>query len=160
MKKKLRKQEKALGMLHRLIAESFPELRGIAVSLVRKRKDDAHADYEPAGRGYVIELDTEPPLSVTEGVLAHELAHIVRDRKLSRVARVKDRIRYATSQRYQDKDEEKTTKEAIRRGCGPAVLRFAEYEQKYYEWDDDPMTPKRIRALIKEQESAPEKAAR
>lgn len=112
--------------LRRVILRSFPELRRLRVGIAYEElgPGDLLQYYIADGRWRIAAspLLRAAPVGAVEGGLAHELAHIVRDSRLSPFARDLAFDRFAGSRTYRIKEERATDRRAIGRGYGPELM--------------------------------------
>ena len=123
------------GLVDEIIENAFPELRGKHIRLEWKKLDDAFMQYGTFtdNDGFYIEVSDElktAPRAVLEGGLAHELSHMIEDLKMQPGQRLRDRIAYKISQRYEALDERNTDVEIVIRGYGQQLLEFLEFTEK------------------------------
>jgi hypothetical protein len=119
-------------VLRRVVARSFPELRRLRIAIAYEELDPGTLlqYYVADGRWRIAvsPLMRTAPARVVEGGIAHELAHIVRDRTLGPFQRELAFDRFAASRTYRIKEERATDRRAIERGYGPhliALVRWA-----------------------------------
>ena len=111
-------------ILRILIRRGFPELAGKRFRIQSDEYDD-WMWYDLCGDAFVIGADNSfrtAPRRVLEGGLAHELAHIVRDRRFGPFQRSLAYARYGLLPSFRVRDEQDTDREAIRRGYGRQLL--------------------------------------
>ena len=70
------------------------------------------------------------PVDVLEGGLAHELSHIIIEKRTNENPKWRDFLAYRISKKYKALDERNTDVEVILRGYGPKLLSFLEYAEK------------------------------
>jgi hypothetical protein len=117
-------------ILRSVIHRGFPELYGSKIAL-RFGDYDCWMYYEPVGRrSFLLGVDHAlegAPRRVIEGGFAHELAHILRDSRLSRWQLELAFSRYLSSRAWRIHEERNADLEAIRRGYGRELLALMRY---------------------------------
>jgi hypothetical protein len=111
-------------ILRILIRRGFPELAGRDFRICFGNYD-SWMWYDLSGRTFLIGVDNSlraAPRRVLEGGFAHELAHVIRDRRLGPFQRGLAYKRYCSLRPYRIRDERGTDLEVIRRGYGMQLL--------------------------------------
>ena len=87
---------------------------------------------------------------ILRGCLAHELAHIAKERKMGSLRSYFDTKLYNTFAKYQTKDERETDMDVIKRGFAVDLLAFVKYADKRREkyTKDDGLTKKEIKQFL------------
>ena len=90
------------------------------------------------------------PKDIVLGGFAHELAHILTDKRQSQVLKLIDSLAYKISKRYKTLDERNTDLQVIIRGYGPQLLAFLEYseEKGFPHYKEDGLSIREVKAIL------------
>ncbi len=123
-----------------VIKNGFPDLLGLNILIEYKPLKNAFAEYGTLiSGGFYIYIDSslkKAPVEVKEGALAHELAHISKDKELRKTLSKKNYSFLKKSKIYGIFDERDTDLEIIIRRYGPQFLDLLEYYGEYYKKKD------------------------
>jgi hypothetical protein len=137
-----------------IIIKNFPELMDDDIQVEYNNLEDALFEYgELSEEGFYIEVDEslkDAPEEVIEGGLAHELSHILTDKKEHRNLNFRDRLAYKFSLNYRTLDERNTDFLVIIRGYGNQLLTFLKYAEKkgFPHYKEDGLSIREIEALL------------
>jgi hypothetical protein len=138
----------------RVIKKGFPELMNDDIQIEYSALDDALFEYgELSEEGFYIEVDTslkDAPEEVIEGGLAHELSHILTDKKEDKNLTLRDKLAYKFSLRYRGLDERNTDLLVIIRSFGNQLLAFLKYaeEKGFPHYKEDGLSIREIEMLL------------
>ncbi|MBW2990535.1 hypothetical protein KY348_02400 [Candidatus Woesearchaeota archaeon] len=141
-------------IIDKIIRDAFPELMSEDIKIEYKSLNDALLECGSlTGEGFYIEVDTtleNAPVEVKEGGLAHELAHVSKDRDKRLISKLRDRFASFISKRYKTLDERNTDLEVIIRGYGPQLLSFLEYSEKkgFPHYKEDGLAIREVKSLL------------
>ncbi|HEV8515829.1 MAG TPA: hypothetical protein VGQ59_21255, partial [Cyclobacteriaceae bacterium] len=84
--------------------------------------------------------------------IAHELCHIIEERKLGTRRSLADKLAYKISTRYKTLDERNTDIQVVLRGYGAELLEFMTFaEQKGFDfYEEDGLAVRELKVLLKE----------
>ncbi len=148
------KVENLTKIRDRIIIKSFPELMDYDIQVEYNDLKDALLEYgELSEEGFYIEVDTSlenAPEKVIEGGMAHELSHILTDKKESKNLTFRDKLAYKLSEKYRTLDERNTDLLVIIRGFGNQLLTFLKYaeEKGFPHYKEDGLSIREIEALL------------
>lgn len=143
-------------IVDKVIIKSFPELMDDDIQIEYKDLEDALLEYgELSEEGFYIEVDVslkDAPENVIEGGIAHELSHILTDKKEDKSLTLQDKFAYKLSKRYRALDERNTDLIVILRGFGNQLLNFLKYaeEKGFPHYNEDGLSIREIEALLSE----------
>lgn len=134
-----------------IINKGFQELKTEKFCAYYTRLKDSFGDYDFAKNAVVIRLDKktlfDAPVPVLEGVIAHEISHVARDRHL-RTSPVRTYL-YSMFEWHRQRDERETDLLVIERGFGPQLLAFVEYiDKKGYYCGDGSLSMRALRKIL------------
>jgi len=138
----------------RVIKKGFPELMDDDIQIEYSDLDDALFEYgELSEEGSYIEVDLsmkETPEEVIEGGLAHELSHILTDKKEDKNLTLREKLAYKFSATYRTLDERNTDLLVIIRGYGNQLLAFLKYAQEngFPHYKEDGLSIREIETLL------------
>lgn len=138
----------------RVIKKGFPELMNDDIQIEYSNLNDALFEYgELSEEGFYVEVDTSlknAPEEVIEGGLAHELSHILTDKKEQKNLNFRDRLAYKFSLNYRTLDERNTDLLVIIRGYGKQLSTFLKYAQEkgFPHYKEDGLSIREIETLL------------
>ncbi len=140
-----------------LIENGFQDLRGYDLQLeyVDLVDDVDLIQYGQLERdGHYIEVDNSmenSPLSALRGGVAQRFAHIVWERKFSRLEEIADDLLYNNSKRYRTLDERNADFEVILRGFGSDLLEYLYHlkSRRIERAEEDGLSIGELRKLLK-----------
>ncbi|MBN1377438.1 hypothetical protein JW949_03870 [Candidatus Woesearchaeota archaeon] len=142
-------------ILDDVVINGFPEFMDEDIWIEYKSiKKSLLKSGELTDEGFYIEVDNllkDTSANVIMGGVAHELAHLVTERNLSKYSSKKDGLHYKRSKRYKTLDERDTDLRAILRGYGPHLLEFMKYskEKGFPYYKKDGLSINEIKTLLK-----------
>jgi len=137
-----------------IIHRAFPELMDEDIQIEYTALDDAVFECGLlTPEGFYIHTDEtmkEAPREVVEGGLAHELTHLVVDKKSNRNTLILERIAYRLARGYKTLVERDTDVQTILRGYGRQLVAFLEYceQQGFEHYKEDGLSIREIKALL------------
>ena len=138
-----------------VLEKGFLELMGTEIKVDYTNLKNALVEHgRLSGDGFYIEVDYSLGKAsgpVIQGGLAHEFAHITKDRTLRGWARFADWLLYRISKQYEKLDERNADVLAVTRGFGPQLLEFLEYSEENLDLDhyeDEGLSILELKALL------------